>query len=113
MSAPDFTLGEGDTGVSWTQPIFDKDGNPIDPAGGSVIFHYRVEDASAAAVEAAGSIVTPVIGQPAQIRITFAAAPPAGTYWIVSIVTLASGEVVTWPAIAGRKHQVLEVVAKP
>lgn len=109
----DFTLGQGDTGVTWTQPIFDKDGNPINPAGGSVLVHYRISDATAVAVEAAGSVVTPVVGEPAQIRFTFAPAPPVGVYWIVWIVTLASGAVVTWPQSGGRRHQVFEVVAKP
>ena len=113
MSGIDFTLGEADTGVAWTQPIFDADGNPIDPTGGSVQVHYRIADASAPAIEVAGSVVTPVAGEPAQIRFAFAPAPPAGVYWIVWIVTLASGEVVTWPAISGRKHQLFEVVAKP
>jgi hypothetical protein len=113
VSAADFTLGAGDTGVAWTQPIFDADGVPIDPNGGSVIAHYRIADASAAAIEAAGSVVTVVPGEAAQIRLTFAPAPPAGVYWIVFIVTLVSGEVVTWPACAGRRHQVFEVVAKP
>lgn len=109
----DFVLGQGDTGVAWMQPIYDKDGLPIDPAGGSVIVHYRINDASAVAVEAAGAVVTPVLGEPAQVRFIFAPAPPPGVYWIVWLVTLASGEVVTWPACAGRRHQLFEVVAKP
>jgi hypothetical protein len=109
----DFSLGEGDTGVTWTQPIFDALGAPIDPTGGSVLAHYRIQDASAAAIETAGSVVTVLAGAPAQIRLTFASTPPAGVYWITWTVTLASGEVVTWPAIAGRHHQTFEVVAKP
>lgn len=108
----DFTLGEGDTGVTWSQSIHDEDGTAIDPTGGSVTVHYRIYDASAAAVEAPGDVV-PVTGQPATIAFTFAPAPAPGVYRIVWIVTLASSEVVTWPAIAGRKHQVFEVVAKP
>lgn len=113
MSAPDFSLGEGDSGVAWTQSIYDEEANPIDPTGGSVIVHYRIDDDSAPAVESAGAVVTVLAGTPAQVRFTFAPAPPAGVYWIVWIVTLASGEVVTWPAISGRKHQTFEVVAKP
>lgn len=112
MSAPDFSLGQGDTGVVWQQPIFDRDGNQLDPTGGTVVLHYRIFDASVPAVEAPGSII-PVAGFPANIAFTFAPAPAPAVYWAVWVVTLASGEVVTWPAIRGRARQVFEVEAKP
>lgn len=111
----DFSLGQGDSGVPWTVPLFDADGNPIDPTGGSVVLHYRIFDDSAPAVEVVGAVVVVVAGEPAQVRYVFQSSD-TGTpalYNAVWIVTLASGEVVSYPSIAGRSHMKFEINAKP
>lgn len=114
--ANDFSLGQGDDDVTWTlPPLFDADGAPIDPTGGSVKLHYRLSDASIPAVEVVGTVHAGVGGNAGLIGYTFRSSDSAtaGVYRAVWILTLASSEVVTYPAIIGRGSMQFEVIANP
>ncbi|HVZ89618.1 MAG TPA: hypothetical protein VHG72_21835 [Polyangia bacterium] len=115
MAALDFSIGQGDQGVAWTVPLFDLAGNPIDPTGGSVKLHYRIDDETADAVEVAGAVVVVTAGFPAEVQYVFQGSDTAapGFYNADWLVTLASGEIVSYPALTGRQHMRFEVVAKP
>jgi hypothetical protein len=116
MPAHDFSLGEGDDQVVWSVPVFDSLGNQVDPHGGSVKLHYRIDDLSAAAIETDGTIVTPVVGQPDWAAFTFLRAMTlgkAGVYIATWLVTLASTERISYPPIAADRYMTFEVKALP
>ena len=79
------------------------------------MLHYRVFDNSAVAIEVAGVVIAGVGGQPGQVRYVFQSSDTtaAAVYRAVWIVTLASGETITYPAIFGRGWLQFEVIANP
>jgi hypothetical protein len=108
----DFSLGQDDDGVPWTVPLFDDDGNAIDPAGGSAQLYYRIDDDSAAGVTVDAEVVHLVDGEPDQVRYTWLAADTAvpGVYNVEWLVTLASGARITYP---GRRYMKVRIKATP
>lgn len=113
MSDRDFTIGQGDTGVPWDFTVYDRDGNVIDLTGATVILHYRIEDWSAPAVEVAGVVVG--VTSQTQARRVFQGSDTAtaGVFDAEALITLLSGERITYPACAGRPKMKFEVFVKP
>lgn len=114
MSDRDFTIGQGDTGVPWPVTVYDRDGNVIDLTGAtSVILHYRIEDWSTPAVEVAGAVVGVAPQTQAQRIFQGSDTVTAGVYDAEWLITQATGEVITYPACAGRPKMKFEVFVKP
>lgn len=114
MSDRDFTIGQGDTGVPWAVTVYDANGNPIDLTGAtSVILHYRIEDWSSAAVEVAGTVVGVAPMTHAQRIFQGSDTATPGVYDAEWLITLLSGERITYPACAGRPKMKFEVFVKP
>lgn len=114
MIFPDFTIGQGDQGVSWAVPITDATGNTIDISGAtSVILHYRIQDGSAVAVEVVGSVLGTTPDTEAQYIFQSSDTVAAGIFNAEFLITQASGERLTFPACAGRTKLVFEVFAQP
>lgn len=113
MGAHDFTIGQDDNNVPWDQPIVDKDGNTIDLTGAtSVKLHYRIADASTAAVERVGAVTGVAPNTKARYIMLAADTVTPDVFDAEWLITLASGELVTFPACAGRVKQTFEVFPK-
>jgi len=113
MGAPDFGIGQDDHGVPWDVPIFDIDGNRIDLTGAtSVILHYRVNDQSAPAVEVTGSVIGTAPDTKARYVFQGSNTAAPATFDAEWLITLASGERITYPACAGRPKQEFVVFPK-
>jgi hypothetical protein len=99
MSAADFEIGQGDTDVPWTEPIFDEGGNPVDltGVGTTVALHYRIDDESAPAVDVTGAVVGSVAPAAAQYLFQSSDTAVPGTYNANWRITLPSGERLTFP----------------
>ncbi len=105
MASYDFTIGQSDQGVTWSVPVFDAHGVPVDPTGGSVVLHFRIDDESAAALSLTGAVIAQTAG-PAFVGYTFQAANLAipGVYLAQWLITI-GGERLTYPT--DRKMRVL------
>jgi hypothetical protein len=113
MAEHDFTVGQADNNVPWDQAIVDANGNPIDLTGAtSVVLHTRVADASAPAVDRVGSVTG--VAPNTKARYLFLAADTAtpDVFDAEWFITLANGELITFPACAGRAKQTFEVFPK-
>lgn len=113
MADHDFTIGQGDNNVPWDQAIVDQDGKPIDLTGAtSVVLHYRIADASAAAVDRVGAVTGVAPNTKARYVMLAADTLTADVFDAEWFITLAGGELLTFPACAGRAKQTFEVFRK-
>lgn len=110
----DFTIGQGDHGGSWSVPVFDADGSRVDLTGAtSVVLHYRVNDASAPAVEVTGAVTGVAPDTEASYAFQGSDTTTPGVFDAEWIITLASGRVLSYPECAGRPKLQFEVFEKP
>lgn len=90
--APDFALGQGDNNVTWSYPLYDRDGNRRTLAPGSTVkLHFRRMDETDVAVEQAGTVTADLLGSVLNFVFLTAHTVAAGDFNAKWIVTEAAG----------------------